>query len=146
MTSIGSLVLAKDFTVQIDGIQLTMIKEVSGLESRVEVTKEVVNTADGKQVHISVPGVVQLPSVTIVRQGSADKVIADWHRQCLPDKTDAEKKNVTIAEHTSDFSVKKEHVLTGCWVSSYNTGQLSAAGSGGKDETFVIECDGYEIK
>ncbi|MGW1194844.1 phage tail protein [Streptomyces sp. NPDC002536] len=146
MTSIGSLVLAKDFTVQIDGIQLTMIKEVSGLESKVEVTKEIVNTPDGKQLHISVPGVMQLPSVTVVRQGSADKVIADWYKQCLQDKTDAKKKNVTITEHTSDQSAKKEHVLTGCWVSSYNTGQLSSSGSGGKDETFVFECDGYEIK
>ena len=117
---------ARNFTLEIDGVQIAQFSEVSGITSEVEVTQIKENTPDGKYVLQQVMGAPKAPQFTIKRFLNASDDLWKWHKSAREGDLKGARKNGAIT--ANDFAGKEvaRWSFTDAWCSKLTTSALKA--------------------
>jgi len=118
---------AYNFSVTIDGVQMPLVMEVSGVKMEVDKieTKQQV-AADGKYVTRQIPGRPKVGEITITRGLTDSKAVVDWLKTVMQGDLAASRKTaaVNVLDHTG--GIIKTFNFTNCWVRSVEVNSLKA--------------------
>lgn len=114
------------FGLEIDGVAITHIQEVSGLKMEQDVIEMKHNTADGKFVNKKLPGRPKSGEITLTRgltdQGSFDDWIKKGHLGKMPDA----RKGGSIIVFDYEGKAVKRYIFTNGWAKSLEISSLKA--------------------
>ncbi|MGH2692773.1 MAG: phage tail protein [Actinomycetota bacterium] len=127
------------FKVELDGVQLPSVMEVSGLKREVDKIEVKENTADGKFVIRNMPGRYKAGEITVTRGLNELKSGEDWLKKAMQGQVSDIRKNgaVTILDHTGANVVRRYNLLN-MWVKSVEAGTLKAGDTSPLTEKWTI--------
>ncbi len=140
-TSVGH-----SFGLEIDGVVIKQIQEVSGLKMEQDVIELKQNTPDGKYVVKKLPGRFKAGEVTLTRGLTGDNSFEKWVKDSRFGKmTDVRKGGAIIV---FDFEGKpvKRYKLTNAWPKSLEIGSLKAGDTSYLSEKLVLTCESIEVE
>jgi phage tail-like protein len=130
---------AYNFSVTIDGVQMPLVMEVSGVKmevDKIEAKQQV--AADGKYVARQIPGRGKTGEITITRGLTDSRTVVDWLKTVMDgDLTGARKTAaVNILDHKGETI--KTFNFTNCWVRSVEVNSLKAGSTEQATEKAII--------
>jgi phage tail-like protein len=132
------------FGLDIDGIAIKQIQEVSGLKVEVDQIELKHNTKDGKYVNKKLPGRPKSGEVTLTRGLTDDSSFQDWMKKSHFGDMAGARKGGAIVVYDYMGSPLKRYKLTNCWPKSLEIGSLKAGDTSVLTEKLVITHEGCE--
>src|SRR2546423_11634351 len=120
-TSVGH-----SFGLEVDGVQIKQISEVSGLKMEQDVIELKQNTADGKYVIKKLPGRPKAGEVTLTRGLTADKSFQGWVQKSQFGKMAEARKGGAIMVFDFEGQAIKRYKLKNAWPKTLEVGSLKA--------------------
>src|SRR5580765_2128336 len=114
------------FGLEIDGIQITHITEVSGLKMEQDVIELKENGPDGKYVIKKLPGRWKAGEVTLTRPLTGDTSFEKWVKDSQFGKMGEVRKGGAIVVYDYEGQAVKRYKLTNAWPKSLEIGALKA--------------------
>jgi len=140
-TSVGH-----SFGLEVDGIMIKQISEVSGLKMEQDVIELKQNTADGKYIIKKLPGRPKAGEVTLTRGLTGDTSFEKWVKDAHFGKmTDARKGGAIIVFDYEGVAIKR-YKLTNAWPKSLEIGSLKAGDTSVLTEKIVITYEIMEVE
>ncbi|HEY0641692.1 MAG TPA: phage tail protein [Pseudonocardiaceae bacterium] len=140
-TSVGH-----SFGLEVDGIQIKQISEVSGLKMEQDVIELKQNTADGKYMIKKLPGRPKAGEVTLTRGLTADTSFEKWIKDAHFGKMgDARKGGAIIVFDYEGIPIKR-YKLTNAWPKSLEIGSLKAGDTAVLTEKLVVTYELMEVE
>jgi phage tail-like protein len=134
------------FGLEIDGVQIKQISEVSGLKMEQDVIELKQNTADGKYVNKKLPGRPKAGEVTLTRGLTEDNSFEKWVKDSHFGKMGDARKGGAIVVYDYEGTALKRYKLTNCWPKSLEIGSLKAGDTSVLTEKLVIVHEGLEAQ
>jgi phage tail-like protein len=134
------------FGLEIDGVQIKQISEVSGLKMEQDVIELKQNTADGKYVNKKLPGRPKAGEVTLTRGLTEDTSFEKWVKDSHFGKMGDARKGGAIVVYDYEGTALKRYKLTNCWPKSLEIGSLKAGDTSVLTEKLVIVHEGLEAQ
>ena len=125
--------------LEVNGVRITQITEVSGLKVDQDVIELKQNTADGKYVVKKLPGRQQAGEVTLTRGLTGDNSFEKWLKDSGFGTTGGDG---VIVVHDEEGSPLKRYKLFGGQLKSL----AEAGGTGVLTEKLVISYEGLEVE
>ena len=113
------------FSLEIEGVQIAVIAEISGLALEQEVIETKETTADGTVVIRKLPGRPKAGEVTLTRGLTADQSFENWVKALRSDPTTA-RKTGSIIVFNSEGARLRRYRLVNAWPKSLEIGMLKA--------------------
>src|SRR5262249_40554038 len=132
------------FGLDIDGIAIKQIQEVSGLKVEVDQIELKHNTKDGKYVNKKLPGRPKSGEVTLTRGLTDDSSFQDWMKKSHFGDMAGARKGGAIIVYDYMGAPLKRYKLTNCWPKSLEIGSLKAGDTSVLTEKLVITHEGCE--
>jgi phage tail-like protein len=120
-TSVGH-----SFGIEIDGVVIKQIQEVSGLKLEQDVIELKQNTADGKYVIKKLPGRFKAGEITLTRGLTADNSFEKWVQDSRFGKMTAARKGGAVIVYDFEGSAIKRYKLQNAWPKSLEINTLKA--------------------
>jgi phage tail-like protein len=117
---------ARNFTLELDGVQIAQFSEVSGINSEVEVTQIKENTPDGKFVLQQVMGAPKATQFVIKRFLNASDDLWKWHKAARDGKLKEARKNGAFTANDYEGQEVARWSFTDAWCSKLTTSALKA--------------------
>ena len=134
------------FGLEVDGIQITAITEVSGLKKEQDVVELKQNGPDGKYVIKKLPGRWKAGEVTLTRGLTGDQSFEKWVKDSQFGKmTDARKGGAIIVFDYEGTPIKR-YKLTNAWPKSLEIGSLKAGDTSVLTEKLVLTYERLEVE
>jgi phage tail-like protein len=133
------------FGLEIDGVMIKQITEVSGLKMEQDVIEYKVNSADGKYSVKKLPGRKKAGEVTLSRGLTGDNSFESWVKDCHLGKMGSARKGGAIIVFDFEGNPIKRYVLTNCWAKSLEIGSLKAGDTSVLTEKLVITYEDLEV-
>ncbi len=140
-TSVGH-----SFGLEIDGVVIKQIQEVSGLKLEQDVIELKQNTADGKFVIKKLPGRQKAGEVTLTRGLTEDNSFEKWIEASRFGKMGEARKGGAIIVFDYEGNAIKRYKLTNAWPKSLEIGSLKAGDTSVLTEKLVITCERLEVE
>ncbi|WP_433725858.1 phage tail protein [Nocardia sp. CA-129566] len=140
-TSVGH-----SFGLEIDGVVIKQISEVSGLKLEQDVIELKQNTADGKYVIKKLPGRYKAGEVTLTRGLTGDNSFEKWVKDSRFGKMGAARKGGAIIVYDYEGQALKRYKLTNAWPKSLEIGSLKAGDTSVLTEKLVITYENLEVE
>ncbi|GGQ82530.1 phage tail protein [Couchioplanes azureus] len=140
-TSVGH-----SFGLEVDGIVIKQISEVSGLKMEQDVIELKQNTADGKYVVKKLPGRPKAGEVTLVRGLTGDNSFEKWVKDAHFGKMATARKGGAIIVYDYEGAALKRYKLTNAWPKSLEIGSLKAGDTSVLTEKLVITYELMEVE
>lgn len=140
-TSVGH-----SFGLEIDGVVIKQISEVSGLKLEQDVIELKQNTADGKYVIKKLPGRYKAGEVTLTRGLTSDNSFEKWVKDSRFGKMGAARKGGAIIVYDYEGQAMKRYKLTNAWPKSLEIGSLKAGDTSVLTEKLVITYENLEVE
>jgi phage tail-like protein len=140
-TSVGH-----SFGLEVDGIQIKLINEVSGLKMEQDVIELKQNTADGKYVIKKLPGRPKAGEVTLTRGLTSDNSFEKWTKDSHFGKMADARKGGAIIVYDYEGNPVKRYKLTNAWPKSLEIGSLKAGDTSVLTEKLVITYEMMEVE
>ncbi|MEV2220297.1 phage tail protein [Nocardia vinacea] len=140
-TSVGH-----SFGLEIDGVVIKQISEVSGLKLEQDVIELKQNTADGKYVIKKLPGRYKAGEVTLTRGLTGDNSFEKWVKDSRFGKMSAARKGGAIIVYDYEGQAMKRYKLTNAWPKSLEIGSLKAGDTSVLTEKLVITYENLEVE
>ncbi|MEV0292373.1 MULTISPECIES: phage tail protein [Nocardia] len=140
-TSVGH-----SFGLEIDGVVIKQISEVSGLKLEQDVIELKQNTADGKYVIKKLPGRYKAGEVTLTRGLTGDNSFEKWVKDSRFGKMGAARKGGAIIVYDYEGQAMKRYKLTNAWPKSLEIGSLKAGDTSVLTEKLVITYENLEVE
>lgn len=140
-TSVGH-----SFGLEIDGVAIKQITEVSGLKLEQDVIELKQNTADGKYVIKKLPGRFKAGEVTLTRGLTADNSFEKWVKDSRFGKMSDARKGGAIIVYDYEGQAIKRYKLTNAWPKSLEIGTLKAGDTSVLTEKLVITYEALEVE
>lgn len=134
------------FGLEVDGIQIKEIQEVSGLKMEQDVIELKQNTADGKYVIKKLPGRPKAGEVTFTRGLSEDTSFEKWVADCHFGKMSSARKGGAVIVYDYEGSPIKRYKLTNAWPKSLEIGSLKAGDTSVLTEKLVVTYELMEVE
>lgn len=134
------------FGLEVDGVQIKGINEVSGLKVEQEVIEVKQNTADGKYVIKKLPGRPKAGEVTLTRGLTADNSFEKWVKHAHFGKTAATAKGGVIVVYDIEGTPIKRYRLANAWPKSLEIGSLAAGDPGVLAEKLVVAYEQMDVE
>lgn len=132
------------FGLDVDGVTIKSITEVSGLKMEQDVIELKEQTPDGKYMIRKLPGRHKAGEVTLTRPLSADTNFEKWIKSSqLGKMTDARKNGFIIVMDYEGNPVKR-YKFTNGWAKSLELGTLKAGATDVLTEKLTITHEGME--
>src|ERR671920_1156586 len=132
--------------LEIDGVQIKQISEVSGLKMEQDVIELKQNTADGKYVIKKLPGRFKAGEVTLTRGLTADQSFEKWVKDSRFGKMGDVRKGGAIIVFDFEGNAVKRYKLTNAWPKSLEIGSLKAGDTSYLQEKLVLTCEMIEVE
>ena len=129
------------FGLEIDGVQIKQISEVSGLKMEQDVIELKQNTVDGKYVIKKLPGRPKAGEVTLTRGLTEDNSFEKWVKDAHFGKMATARKGGAIIVYDYEGTALKRYKLTNAWPKSLEIGSLKAGDTSVLTEKLVISCE-----
>ncbi|MGC5020954.1 phage tail protein [Micromonospora sp. DT47] len=140
-TSVGH-----SFGLEIDGIVIKQISEVSGLKMEQEAIELKQNTPDGKYVIKKLPGRPKAGEVTLTRGLTADNSFEKWVKDAQFGKMADARKGGAIIVYDYEGNPLKRYKLMNAWPKSLEIGALKAGDTSVLTEKLVITYEQLEVE
>src|SRR5919197_6381258 len=134
------------FGLEIDGVQIKQITEVSGLKMEQDVIELKQNTMDGKYINKKLPGRPKAGEVTLTRGLTEDTSFEKWIKDSHFGKMGDARKGGAIIVYDYEGNALKRYKLTNCWPKSLEIGALKAGDTSVLTEKLVIVNEGLQAK
>ncbi len=140
-TSVGH-----SFGIEIDGVVIKQIQEVTGLKLEQDVIELKQNTPDGKYVIKKLPGRFKAGEVTLTRGLTGDNSFEKWVKDSRFGKMGAARKGGAIIVYDYEGQAIKRYKLTNAWPKSLEIGALKAGDTSVLTEKLVITYEKIEAE
>lgn len=134
------------FGLEIDGVMIKQITEVSGLKMEQDVVELKQNTNDGKYVIKKLPGRPKAGEVTLTRGLTGDQSFEKWAKDAHFGKMSNARKGGAIIIFDFEGIPIKRYKLTNAWPKSLEIGTLKAGDTSVLTEKLVITHEGCEVE
>ena len=126
------------FGLEIDGIVIKHIQEVSGLKMEQDVIEMKANSTDGKYINKKLPGRPKAGEVTLTRALTADNNFEKWIKSSHFGKMTEARKGGSVIVYDYEGAAIKRYKLTNCWAKSLELGTLKAGDTSVVTEKLVL--------
>jgi phage tail-like protein len=140
-TSVGH-----SFGLEVDGVVIKQIQEVSGLKMEQDVIELKQNTADGKYVIKKLPGRFKAGEVTLTRGLTEDTSFEKWIKDSRFGKMTEARKGGAIMVFDFEGNAIKRYKLENCWPKSLEIGTLKAGDTSVLTEKLVVTYEGLDVE
>jgi phage tail-like protein len=140
-TSVGH-----SFGLEVDGVQIKQISEVTGLKMEQDVIELKQNTADGKYMIKKLPGRPKAGEVTLTRGLTADNSFEKWIKDAHFGKMSSARKGGAIIVFDYEGAPIKRYKLTNAWPKSLEIGSLKAGDTAVLTEKLVVTYEQMEVE
>jgi phage tail-like protein len=140
-TSVGH-----SFGLEVDGVVIKQINEVSGLKMEQDVIELKQNTADGKYVLKKLPGRPKAGEVTLVRGLTGDNSFEKWVKDSHFGKMTDARKGGSIIVYDYEGNALKRYKMTNAWPKSLEISSLKAGDTSVLTEKIVITYEAMEVE
>ncbi len=140
-TSVGH-----SFGIEIDGVVIKQIQEVSGLKMEQDVIELKQNTADGKYMIKKLPGRFKAGEVTLTRGLTDDQSFEKWIKDSRFGKMADARKGGAIIVYDFEGSALKRYKLTNAWPKSLEITTLKAGDTSVLSEKLVVTYESLEVE
>lgn len=134
------------FGLEVDGIQIKQIQEVSGLKMEQDVIELKQNTNDGKYLIKKLPGRPKAGEVTFTRGLSEDNSFEKWVADCQLGKMTSARKGGAVIIYDFEGNPIKRYKLTNAWAKSLEIGALKAGDTSVLTEKLVVTYEQMEVE
>ncbi|HEU0133099.1 MAG TPA: phage tail protein [Mycobacteriales bacterium] len=134
------------FGIEIDGVVIKQISEVSGLKMEQDVIELKQNTPDGKYVVKKLPGRFKAGEVTLTRGLTGDNSFEKWVKDSRFGKMGAARKGGAIIVYDYEGNAIKRYKLTNAWPKSLEIGTLKAGDTSVLTEKLVVTYESLEVE
>jgi len=134
------------FGLEIDGVMIKQISEVSGLKMEQDVVELKQNTNDGKYMIKKLPGRPKAGEITLTRGLTADQSFQNWAKDAQFGKMGNARKGGAIIVFDFEGTAIKRYKLTNAWPKSLEIGTLKAGDTSVLTEKLVITHEGCEVE
>ncbi|MBT2448961.1 phage tail protein [Streptomyces sp. ISL-43] len=139
-TSVGH-----SFGLEIDGVVIKQINEVTGLKMEQDVIELKQNTADGKYVIKKLPGRPKAGEVTLTRGLTADNNFEKWIKDARFGKMSSARKGGAIIVFDYEGQAIKRYTLVNAWPKSLEISSLKAGDTSVLTEKLVITYEQMDV-
>jgi phage tail-like protein len=140
-TSVGH-----SFGIEIDGVVIKQITEVSGLKLEQDVIELKQNTPDGKYVIKKLPGRFKAGEVTLTRGLTGDNSFEQWVKDSRFGKMADARKGGAVIVYDYEGQAIKRYKLTNAWPKSLEIGSLKAGDTSVLTEKLVVTYEALEVE
>ena len=140
-TSVGH-----SFGIEIDGVVIKQIQEVTGLKLEQDVIELKQNTADGKYMIKKLPGRFKAGEVTLTRGLTEDNSFQKWIQASRFGKMSDARKGGAIIFYDFEGNAFKRVKLENAWAKSLEYGTLKAGDTSVLTEKLVVTYEGLEVE
>jgi phage tail-like protein len=140
-TSVGH-----SFGIEIDGVVIKQIQEVSGLKMEQDVIELKQNTSDGKYMIKKLPGRFKAGEVTLTRGLTADQSFEKWIKDSRFGKMGDARKGGAIIVYDFEGSALKRYKLTNAWPKSLEITTLKAGDTSVLSEKLVVTYETLDVE
>jgi len=134
------------FGLEVDGVVIKQINEVTGLKMEQDVIELKQNTNDGKYVIKKLPGRPKAGEVTLTRGLTGDNSFEKWVQAAQFGKMADARKGGAIIVYDYEGSPIKRYKLTNAWPKSLEIGALKAGDTSVLTEKIVITYERMEVE
>jgi phage tail-like protein len=134
------------FGLEIDGLLIKNITEVSGLKMEQDVIESKQNTMDGKFSIKKLPGRPKAGEVTLTRGLTADSSFEKWAKASHQGMMAMARKGGAIIVYDYEGMPIKRYRLTNAWVKSLEIGSLKAGDTSVLTEKVVVTYEQMEVE
>ena len=138
-TSVGH-----SFGLEIDGVVIKAIQEVSGLKIEQDVIEMKHNTADGKYINKKLPGRPEAGECTLTRGLTAETSFEKWVKAARFGQMSDSRKGAEITVFDFEGAPVKRYKLTNCWPKSLEIGTMKAGDTNILTEKLTITYEAAE--
>ncbi|MFS8095996.1 phage tail protein [Lentzea alba] len=140
-TSVGH-----SFGLEVDGITIKQISEVSGLKMEQDVIELKQNMADGKYVVKKLPGRKKAGEVTFTRGLTGDNSFEKWVKDAQFGKMGAARKNGVVVVYDYEGQPIKRYKIMHAWPKSLEIGSLKAGDTSVLTEKLVVTYEEMDVE
>jgi len=133
------------FGLEVDGVVIKQISEVSGLKMEQDVIELKQNTSDGKYVIKKLPGRPKAGEITLTRGLTGDQSVEKWVKDSQFGKMAAVRKGGAIIVYDFEGKPLKRYKLTNAWPKSLEIGSLKAGDTSVLTEKLVVTYEHLEV-
>jgi phage tail-like protein len=131
------------FSLEIDGVQIAGIAEVSGLALEQEVREIKETAADGTLIIRKLPGRPKAGEVTLIRALTADQSFENWVRTLRANPTTARKTGSLSVFNVAGTRLRR-YRLVNAWPNSLEIGTTKAGDNSVLTEKLTLLCERLE--
>ncbi|MGW6460377.1 phage tail protein [Streptomyces sp. NPDC055078] len=142
----GDTLTAHNFGLQIDGVMVEHLAEVSGLTLEQDVITYVQNTAAGKQETTNMPGNKKHGTCTVVRGMTHSASFTQWINQSFAGQMSSARKNASVIMMDFENNPVKRYNLRNAWCHKIDTSTVKAGEASALTETVSIIFEEMEIE
>src|SRR5215468_12139640 len=133
------------FGLEMDGLVIKQITEVTGLKMEQDVIELKQNTSDGKYVIKKLPGRPKAGEVTLTRGLTGDNSFEKWVQAAHFGKMGDARKGGAIIVYDYEGNALKRYKLTNAWPKSLEIGSLKAGDTSVLTEKLVVTYEQMDV-
>ncbi|MFD7135574.1 phage tail protein [Streptomyces sp. NPDC059894] len=134
----GDALTSHNFGLQIDGVLVEYLAEVSGLSMEQDVIEYQQVSAQGKPVTKKMPGVQKAGTCTVVRGMTQSAAFNEWISSSIRGDMGTARKNATIMVMDYQNNPVKRYNMRNAWCSKIDTSTVKAGEASALTETVTI--------
>lgn len=134
------------FGLEVDGVVIKQISEVTGLKMEQDVIELKENTSDGKYVIKKLPGRPKAGEVTLTRGLTGDQSFEKWVKDSQFGKMADARKGGAVIVYDFEGTAIKRYKLTNAWPKSLEIGSLKAGDTSVLTEKLVVTYEQMEVE
>jgi phage tail-like protein len=134
------------FGLEVDGVVIKQISEVTGLKMEQDVIELKENTSDGKYVIKKLPGRPKAGEVTFTRGLTADQSFEKWVKDSQFGKMADARKGGSVIVYDFEGTAIKRYKLANAWPKSLEIGSLKAGDTSVLTEKLVVTYEQMEVE
>ncbi|MGP3967250.1 phage tail protein [Streptomyces sp. 6N223] len=127
-----------NFGLQIDGVMVEYLQEVSGLTMEQDTIESPQNSADGRPTIKVLPGTKKNGQCTVVRGMTESSAFTEWINQSISGQMSQARKNASIIMMDYELTPMKRYNLRNAWCSKVDTSTVKAGEAAVLTETVTI--------
>lgn len=134
------------FGLEIDGIMLKDIMEISNLTMEQDVVELKQNTKDGKYGVVKMPGRYKAGNFTITRGHTNDKILVKWHQDSVKGNMKTARKGGAVIVFDFLGAPLSRLKFTNGWCSKLEIGPMKAGDTSPMTEKATVEYETLEFE
>ena len=126
------------FGLQIDGVMVEYLQEVSGLTMEQDTIESPQNSANGQPTISILPGTKKSGSCTVVRGMTQSASFTEWINQSIAGQMSSARKNASIIMMDYEHNPVKRYNLRKAWCSKIDASTVKAGEAAALTESVTI--------